>query len=240
MSTAAMLRFPPVFTHVHTAALDAPGAVLRTAPFAFLAAPGVLGGEERERLCADFPDYREAGFFTHDPARCGPSINALVDEIRSPEFAWWIGAKLGLPDLPAKPMLVHLGSLQNRRHGTIHTDSTATLATVLFYFNRDWPHGSAGCLRLLTRGDDIQSLLVPEIPPLYGTMVAFRRSECSFHGYLPYEGERRVLKAAWLTSQAEYDRKQARNRSVHLVKRILGPLDRWFDRKRADSKSHGL
>lgn len=215
------------------------GDVLRAhAPFDYLVAHNVLDGARCAELRADFPQYREAGFFEHDPARCGSSINELVAAIRSPAFARAVGQKLGLPQLADKPMLVHLGFRQNRRHGTIHTDSEATLATVLFYFSIAWPHGSAGCLRFLTEPDDIDALLAPEIRPAFGTMVAFRRSDCSYHGYLPYEGERPVLKAAWLVSQAALARKTRRAHATYFAKRLLGPVDRWFDARRDPNKAH--
>ncbi len=222
---------------IDLARFDAADALNAREPVAFLIARHVLPDSARTTLYHDFPHHTEAGFFTHDPARCGAAINALVAEIRSRAFADRIGAKLGLPELGTKPMLVHLGFLQNRRHGTIHTDSRATLATVLFYFSADWPHGSSGCLRFLRTGHDIEATLVPEIQPLYGTLVAFARSDRSFHGYLPYEGERPVLKAAWLTSEAELARKTQRNRTTHLLKRVLGPIDRWFDARRDANKT---
>lgn len=227
----------PISPLIDPASFDAEDAVNQLEPVAFLVARHALPDASRPLLYHDFPRYAEAGFFDHDPARCGPSINALVGEIRSRAFADHIGAKLGIPDLGTKPMLVHLSFLQNRRHGTIHTDSRATLATVLFYFSAEWPHGSNGCLRFLRNGKDIGATRVPEIRPLYGTMVAFRRSNHSYHGYLPFEGERPVIKAAWLTSQAELERKTRRSRTTHLVKRMLGPIDRWFDARRDASKA---
>lgn len=229
---------PPPPRIVDFARFDAPGATCRREPVAFLVATGVLPPAAQAALYRDFPRYEEAGFFDHEPARCGPGINALVEEIRSRAFADRIGDKLGIRDLGSKPMLVHLSFLQNRRHGTIHTDSRATLATVLFYFSADWPHGSNGCLRFLRGDDDIGATIAPEVKPLYGTLVAFRRSSRSYHGYLPFEGERPVIKAAWLTSEAELARKTRRSHSTHFVKRVLGPLDRWFDARRDASKAH--
>lgn len=219
------------------ASLDSPANAHQREPVAFLIAKHALPEGQRALLYHDFPHYDEAGFFDHDPTQCGPRINALVDELRSRTFAGRIGAKLGLPDLATKPMLVHLSFLQNRRHGTIHTDSSATLATVLLYFSATWPHGSSGCLRFLANGDDIESAIVPEIRPVYGTLVAFRRSDRSYHGYLPFAGERPVIKAAWLTNEAELARKTQRSRTTHFVKRVLGPIDRWFDAKRDNSKA---
>lgn len=236
-ATLAAQPSPPIAPLIDTARFNDADAITRHAPVALLVARHVLADDARATLYRDFPRYEEAGFFDHDPARCGSSINALVAEIRSHAFAERIGAALDIPDLATKPMLVHLSFLQNRRHGTIHTDSRATLATVLFYFSSDWQHGSSGCLRFLRSGRNIDATLLPEIKPLYGTMVAFKRSDQSYHGYLPYEGERPVIKAAWLVSEAELARKTQRNRSTHHLKRLLGPIDRWFDARRDVSKT---
>ena len=79
---------------------------------------------------------------------------------------------------------------------------------------------------------------MPEIPPLYGTLAAFRRADNSFHGHLPYEGERLVVQVAWLTSEAERSRKTRRGRGSRLVKRLTGRLDRWFGARRDRNASH--
>lgn len=238
MPSAAAAKTVPRLPVIDLERFDAPDSLWRHAPVAFLVARNVLDESMRDALLRDFPRYREAGFFEHDPANCGPAINALVAEIRSRTFADALGEKLGIPGLGTKPMLVHLSYRQNRRHGTIHTDSRVTLATVLFYFNADWPHGSAGCLRFLGKEDDIDAMIAPEVRPLFGTMVAFRRSDNSYHGYLPYEGERAVIKAAWLVDQEALERKGRRSRTTHLFKKVLGPIDRWFDSGRDASKAH--
>ena len=126
----------------------------------------------------------------------------------------------------------------NRRHGTLHTDSRSKVATALVYFNRDWPHGSAGCLRFLANGDDIGAMLAPEIPPLYGTLVAFARADDSWHGHLPFEGERRVLQVAWLTSEDELRRKQKRGRFSRWLKKLAGGLDRRIGAGRGVNARH--
>ena len=90
----------------------------------------------------------------------------------------------------------------------------------------------------LARIDDIDALVVPEIRPLYGTLAAFRRTGNSFHGHLPYEGERPVVQVAWLTSEAEKSRKTRRGRSSRMVKKLIGRLDRWFGASRDRNASH--
>ena len=207
-------------------------------PFPLLVARGMLSEASQQALLHDFPDYRSAGFFPYDPADCGPSIRALVDEITAPGFADAVGVRLGIPGLGRFPALATLCQALNRRHGTIHTDSRSKVATALLYLEPHWPGTSDGCLRFLARVDDIDALVAPEIRPLYGTLVAFKRADNSFHGHLPYEGVRRVIQVAWLTSDAERLRKTRRGRGSHLFKKLLGRLDRWFGAGRGRNASH--
>ena len=60
-----------------------------------------------------------------------------------------------------------------------------------------WPSPN-GRLRLLRDPGDIDSH-VAEVEPSRGTLIAFRRSQNSYHGFLPYEGERRSLQMYWVT-----------------------------------------
>lgn len=207
-------------------------------PFALLVAHDLLPASAQAGLARDFPRYGSAGFFPYDPADCGPAVQSLVDGLTAPAFADALGTRLGIEQLGRYPTLVTLCEALNKRHGTIHTDSASKVATALVYLNPTWPDTSGGCLRFLQRIDDIDALVVPEIPPLYGTLAAFRRGENSFHGHLPYEGERRVIQVAWLTSEAEKLRKTRRGRGSRLVKKLLGRLDRWFGAGRDRNASH--
>ena len=218
--------------------LAASSVLVLREPFPLLVAHDQLAASAQPALEADFPRYGSAGFFPYDEADCGPAIQSLVQQLTSPAFADALGARLGIEHLGAYPTLVTLCQLLNKRHGTIHTDSRSKVATALVYLCRSWPDTSGGCLRFLARIDDIDALVVPEIRPLYGTLAAFRRTDNSFHGHLPYEGERPVVQVAWLTSEAEKSRKTRRGRSSRMVKKLIGRLDRWFGASRDRNASH--
>jgi len=220
------------------ARLDRPDTVVQQSPFSFLIAHGQLPQEARGDLDRDFPRYSSAGFFPYDPEECGPSVNAVITELTSPDFASAVGTRLGIDNLGEYPTLVTLCRMLNKRHGTIHTDSKSKVVTALLYLNADWPDTSEGCLRFLERIDDIDSLVVPELAPLYGELAAFKRSENSFHGHLPHEGERRVIQVAWLTSEKEKLRKTKRGKFSRLFKKLLGSVDRRFGAGRDRSASH--
>ena len=220
------------------ARLDRPDTLVRAQPFAFVIAREQLPPEAREALAADFPRYPSAGFFPYEARDCGPAVNHLIAELTSREFADAIGARLGVPDLGQYPSLVTICRALNKRHGTIHTDSKSKIATALVYLNATWPGISAGCFRFLNRVDDIDDLVVPEIRPLYGNLVAFRRADNSFHGHLPHEGERRVIQVAWLTSEEEKLRKTQRGKLSRLFKKFFGAIDRKLGAGRDRNAAH--
>ncbi|HET6632841.1 MAG TPA: 2OG-Fe(II) oxygenase [Rhodanobacteraceae bacterium] len=221
------------------ARLDRADTELRHEPFAFLVAREQLPAAASASLNADFPAYASAGFFPWDPDDCGPSVNALVEELTGPAFADAVGERLGITALGRYPTLVTLCRSLNRRHGTIHTDSKSKVATALVYLNSDWPqdeHG--GCLRFLARIDSIDAMVAPELKPLYGNIAAFRRADNSFHGHLPFEGERRVIQVAWLTSEEEKLRKTRRGRFSRAFKKLFGSLDRRIGARRHRDAAH--
>ena len=220
------------------ARLDQPGTEVHAQPFPFLIANGQLPPDAALDLAADFPRYPSAGFFPHEAGDCGPAINRLIADLTSRAFADAVGVRLGVPNLGEFPSLVTICRALNKRHGTIHTDSRSKIATALLYLNQSWPGISEGCLRFLKRIDDIDDLVVPEVRPLYGTLVAFRRADNSFHGHLPHEGERRVIQVAWLTSEDEKSRKTRRGRLSRLFKKLFGAVDRRLGAGRDRSKAH--
>jgi hypothetical protein len=126
----------------------------------------------------------------------------------------------------------------NKRHGTIHADSRSKVATALLYLNTQWPDTSDGCLRFLNRIDNIDDLAAPELKPLYGEFAVFKRCDNSFHGHLPYEGERRVIQVAWLTSEEEKLRKTKRGKFSRAFKKLFGVLDRKLGAGRDRNAAH--
>lgn len=208
------------------------------APFSFVLAREILDRTESERLRADFPRYRGAGFFPHDAADCGPSINALIADLTAPEFADELGERIDIERLSQHPVLVTLCRSLNLRHGTIHTDSRSKIATALIYLSEDWPQTSDGCLRFLANDHDIDAIVAPELRPAFGALAAFKRADNSFHGHLPFEGERPVIQIAWLVDAEQRDRKTRRGRTSRVIKWLTGRLDRWFGAGRDRNAAH--
>ncbi len=220
------------------AGLDRADTLVRGSPFAFLIAHAQLPTHAAADLARDFPRYPSAGFFPHKANDCGASINRLIDELVSHAFADAIGRHLGIAQLGAYPTLVTICRSLNKRHGTIHTDSLSKVATALLYLNESWPEIDEGCLRFLNRIDDIDDLAAPQVRPLYGTLVAFKRADNSFHGHLAHEGERRVIQVAWLISEEEKLRKTNRGNFSRLFKKLFGRVDRRLGADRDRNAAH--
>lgn len=221
---------------LRTHQLDA--ADIRVIPFPLCIAHDVLEPASADALDADFPRYRGAGYFPHAREDCGASVNALIDELTAPAFADAMGAHLGIERLSRYPVLVTICRSLNLRHGSIHTDSLSKVASALLYLNPRWDDTHAGCLRFLEHAGDIDATLVPEIPPVFGTLAAFKRTDCSWHGHLPFEGERHVIQVAWLVDEAAKTRKTRRGRWSRFVKWLGGRVDRSVGKGRDRNAAH--
>ena len=221
-----------------SARLERADTLVREQPFHFLIAREQLPANAAVELERDFPKYAGAGFFPYEERDCGPSINRLIGELTDPAVASAVGAKLGIDNLGQYPTLVTLCRALNKRHGTIHTDSKSKVATALLYLNESWPDTSDACLRFLNRIDDIDDLAAPELKPLYGNFAVFKRADNSFHGHLPYEGERRVIQVAWLTSEDEKLRKTQRGKLSRLFKKLFGSIDKKLGAGRDKNAAH--
>ena len=103
-----------------------------------------------------------------------------------------------------------------QKDGRIHTDSKSKIITVLIYLNPQWEN-AAGRLRLLRGPDDIEDYAA-EVPPDEGTLLAFRRSENSFHGHKTFVGERRVIQFNWVTDRGTVWRESLRHRLSAWIK----------------------
>ncbi|WP_226704050.1 2OG-Fe(II) oxygenase [Microbulbifer elongatus] len=205
-------------------ALNQEKLLVRSEPFSFLVARNLLPRDSIHELQEHFPKLRGAGYLPYEKEDCGESINQLIDEMTSTEFANAIGDHLGVEELAQYPTYISISRSLKKRHGNIHTDGKSKIATALLYLNTDWPTTSDGCLRFLKSIDNYEDTVVPEIKPEYGTLAAFKRADNSFHGHLPYQGERLVIQVAWLVSAKDKARKAKRGRFAHKLKALLGKL----------------
>jgi hypothetical protein len=153
--------------------------------------------------------------------QCGPAFLELIRQLEGPEFRHAVERKFGM-DLSGRPTMVTVRGHTDETDGRIHTDSTTKLITMLIYFNTAW-QDMGGRLRILYSGDDLEHY-ADEVAPAFGTLLAFRRGDHSWHGHKPFVGERRALQLNWVISEQVKQREQQRHGVSAFFKRILHKL----------------
>ena len=99
--------------------------------------------------------------------------------------------------------------------------SDRKIITVLVYFNADWSN-EEGQLRMLRSDSDIEDYAA-EVAPLGGTLLAFRRTDHSWHGHTQFVGERRMVQLNYLDQSALAVAAQRISRfGTHFMKNVLG------------------
>ena len=163
-----------------------------------------------------YPQIAQPGSFPLTTLKYGGAFADLIAELDSPAFREPLEQKFGV-DLKGKPTMFTARGQCRAEDGQIHTDSKTKILTVLLYLNDDWMT-EGGKLRLLNSGDSVDDF-AKEIPPNFGTLLVFKRSEKSWHGHLPYEGPRRAIQMNWVTSGRVKAWEQFRHKVSAAVKR---------------------
>lgn len=191
-------------------------------PFDHLIVPGFLTPEGIATVDRSFPQIDAPGSFPTAALDYGLEFQGVLDALEGPEMTAAMAGKFEV-DLGGRPTIVTLRGRCQARDGRIHTDSTTKIITVLIYMNDGW-EAEGGRLRLLKGPDDLDDMIA-EVPPQAGTMLAFRRSENSWHGHKPFVGRRRSIQLNWVTDAGVVRHELARHRMsarVKKVRRILG------------------
>jgi SM-20-related protein len=190
-------------------------------PYDHLIITQFVKAEALKRINADYPKIDDVGSFPIDSLKFGPGFQAMVDALESEEFRKAFERKFKI-DLTDRPSTITARGRCGTRDGNIHTDSTSKIVTILLYINSAWDQ-PGGRLRLLRSGTDINDFAV-EVPPAEGTLLAFLRSDKSWHGHLPFIGERRVIQFNWVTGKGSQQLSMIRHGISASVKRMLGAV----------------
>jgi hypothetical protein len=166
-------------------------------PFDHIAIPHALEPDCAAAIPEEFPAIRSPGSFSLADAPPGPALARLIDDLMSDRFRTHM-ARLFQVDLEDRPAAVTLRGQCAGRDGRIHIDSKSKVLSLLIYLNETWS-GGEGQLRLLRAEDGFDTAPV-EIPATLGSLVAFRRSDRSWHGLSPFVGQRRALQFNYLQS----------------------------------------
>ncbi len=191
---------------------------LVTQPFEHLVVPGCIGEAGLAAINADYPKISSPGSFPTDQLAFGPDFRKLLDELESDEFREAFEDKFVI-DLTGRPTITTVRGRCDPGDGKIHTDSKTKIITVLIYMNPSWEE-AGGRLRLLRSARNLDDIIV-EVPPIAGTLLAFRRSNNSWHGHESFAGERRVIQFNWLTSQGNRQIAMLRHHTSASFKRVL-------------------
>ena len=196
------------------------GTPLASDPYPYVVVPGFLGRAALDAVAADFPRIDRPGSFPVSELDFGPRFRALLGELEGPAMRAACAAKFAI-DLSDRPTMVTVRGRARRKDGRIHADSKTKLITVLIYMNDKW-EAPGGRLRLLRSRDNLADC-VAEVPPVEGTLVAFKVTPHSWHGHEPVEGERRAIQLNWVTDAAVVRHEQARHRLSARLKRLFMP-----------------
>jgi SM-20-related protein len=199
------------------------GSPVADGPFSFFATQSVLSAVDLAAVRADFPDIRKPGIFPLSELDYGPAFAVLIDDVRSTQLEDIMAEKYSV-SLIDKPLMITVRGQAQRKDGRIHTDSITKFVTCLLYLNDIWDE-SDGRLRMLRKPDDLQDYAA-EITPSGGTLASFLRSDNSWHGHEPYEGERRYVMFNWMTSHAALEHDLSRHRFSSRMKN-LNPFSAW-------------
>jgi hypothetical protein len=203
---------------MHALDLAALGATpLIHEPFPYLIVPGFVRAEALAAVHADYPRIDSPGSFPVGHLRYGPAFQTLIRTLEGDEVRSVFGRKFGI-DLTGRPTMITVRGQCSSRDGRIHTDTVSKIITVLIYLNPTWEQ-TGGRLRLLRSAEDLDDVLV-EVPPLEGTLLAFRRTDNSFHGHKPFVGPRRVLQLNWVTTWGTARRELFRHRVSAWLKKL--------------------
>ncbi|HKT54070.1 MAG TPA: 2OG-Fe(II) oxygenase [Caulobacteraceae bacterium] len=166
-------------------------------PFAHFLVPQSLKPACAHALLQDYPAIHSPGSFSLADAPPGPALASLILDLQSPRFRTEMERIFAI-DLANKPTTVTLRGQCSPRDGRIHTDSRSKVLSLLLYLNDGW-ESPEGRLRLLRKMNDIDDYAV-EVPPTFGTLVGFQRSDLSWHGHTRFAGPRRVLQFNYVQS----------------------------------------
>ena len=193
-------------------------AKLEAAPFMYAIVPGFLNPQSVARINATYPDIATGGSYPIESLDAGMAIKEVIDELDGPEFERVIAQKFDVA-LEGRPKMYSLRGHTRAKDGQIHTDSKDKIITVLLYLNETWRQ-PGGRLRLLKNGHDVEEYIT-EVPPDNGTLLVFKRSETSWHGHHPFEGQRRSLQMNWMTSEGAKGFHAIRHKISAAVKKVM-------------------
>ena len=192
-------------------------AEVASEPFNYVIVPEFLGADTVRQINETYPNIEKGGSYPLESLETNMMIKDVIDELDGPEFESAIAEKFNV-ELDGRPKMYSLRGYTRAKDGRLHTDSKDKIITVLLYLNENWQH-DGGKLRLLRNGKDVDDY-VTEVPPDNGTLLVFKRSDNSWHGHHPFEGQRRSLQMNWMTTEGSKSFHKLRHKLSAAVKSL--------------------
>jgi hypothetical protein len=192
-------------------------APLRHEPFDFLVVPQFLRPEIQAVARDGLRDFDYGGVRPAE-ARPGSSFARVLDALRYPAFTRLFAEKFDV-DLSPDALMITTRARCRLEDGQVHTDSLSKVLTALIYLEPEWT-APGGRLRLL-KGPEADAGVIAEVPPVDGTLLAFRRSDRSWHGHGPYQGVRRSIMLNWMVSEHAARRELRKHALSAVAKRLF-------------------
>jgi SM-20-related protein len=190
---------------------------LQTEPYEWLIVPDFVVADSFDDILKDYPSVPGPGSHPPSELQIKGRFADLIAELDGPKFRDLIQEKFGT-DLRDYPTMYTVRGYCRRADGKIHTDSETKIITVLLYMNQRWD-ADGGRLRVLRSGTDLTDYAA-EVPPHGGTLLVFKRSETSWHGHEPFEGQRRAVQMNWVTGADVVAYEQRRHRISTTLKKL--------------------
>lgn len=198
-------------------------APVRHEPYPYFVVPDAILAGKARGAAVDFPNVDRPGAIDVEETDFGPAFAALLEDLKSDRFRQVISDKLDV-DLEGREIIVNVRGHTRLTDGNIHTDTPSKLVTVLIYFNEPGQAGEGETsLRILNDGKDIDNF-VEEIPPVLGTLVAFKVTPNCWHGFKPFVGKRNSLQLNYLSGIKTIGKHQLAHRLMGRMKRKISRL----------------
>jgi len=268
----------------HLKTLDLPGLMARVdtlrdeyakaEPFPHIVLENFLRPEVVEAAIGEFPalDAQQWNSYLHanerkfsntNPSSWGPTLQAVLGDLNSPEFVGFVSQLIGVDNLIADASLEGGGLHQSTRGGflNMHADFTVhphkrhwqRRANILLYLNEDWRPEYGGDLELWSTD---MKRCVKKVAPVANRVLIFSTNDDSFHGHpepmtCPEGTFRRSLALYYFTEEVapsvrstEYRARPGdglRSVPIYLDKQVLRGYD-WLKRRLdlSDDTAHKL
>ena len=218
----------PPFHYLDAAAIAA--APLNSEPYEWAFVPSAIPSRFLDEVLTDAPTIPDRGSYGLPDLKRGPRFEAVLKELLSDDFRHLVERKMGLDLSNNPPVILMMGNTTgNYNEGYAHPDSRHKIVTVIVGFTREWPY-ERGRLRVLNGPD--RNDYAFEFAPEFGSMLMFKVSDKSWHGFLPQKGPRMSLQLCYCDSM-DYVRREyfrhtisAKAKSIPLLRKLIGLMPR--------------